>query len=142
MVRFVPIAQAFENLDRLFNGWLADHDRLKAAFQSGVFFDVLAKLVERRRPDALQLAACERRLDDIAGIDRTFGRTRTDEGVQLVDEENDLAGGPADLVHHAFHTLFELAPILSSSDEAGEVERDDAALSQGFGDFALDNSLR
>jgi hypothetical protein len=34
-----------------------DHDRLEAPLQRRIALDVLAVLVERRRPDALELAA-------------------------------------------------------------------------------------
>ena len=50
--------------------------------------DVLAVLVERRRADALELAARQRRLEDVGGVDRAFGRAGADERVQLVDEQH------------------------------------------------------
>ena len=142
MVRLVAVAQALEDLDRLLDRRLADHDRLEAALERGVLLDVLAVLVERRRADALQLAARERRLDDVGRVDRAFGGARTDQRVQLVDEQDDLAGGAADLVHDALHALFELAAILRAGDQPGEIERDDALVAQRLGDFALDDALR
>ena len=57
---------------------LADHNRLKAALERRVFFDVLSKLVERRRADALEFAPRECRLDDVARVDCTFRRARAD----------------------------------------------------------------
>ena len=142
VVRFVPVAQAFEDLDRLFDGRLADHDRLEAPLERRVFLDMLAELVERRRADALQLAARKRRLDDVAGVDRAFGGARADQRVQLVDEEDDLAGGAADLVHDALHALFELAAVLRAGDQPGQIERDDAPVAQRLGNVALDDALR
>ena len=41
---------------------LVDHHRLEASLEGGVLLDVLAVLVEGRRPDALQLAPRQRRL--------------------------------------------------------------------------------
>ena len=67
---------------------LLDHDRLEAALERGVALDVLAVLVERGRADALQLAARERRLEDVRGVDRALGRAGADERVQLVDEQH------------------------------------------------------
>ena len=46
---------------------------------------------ERRRADRAQFAAGQLRLEHIRSIHRAFGRARADDGVQLVDEENDLA---------------------------------------------------
>src|SRR5271166_4144059 len=142
MVRFVAVAQAFEDLDGLFDRRLADHDRLEAALERRVLFDVLAELVERRRADALQLAACQRRFDDVARVDRAFGRARADEGMQLVDEQDDLAARAADLVHDALHALFELTAILRAGDQTRQIQGDDAFVAQQLGHVAVDDALR
>ncbi len=142
VVRLVAVAQALEDLDRLLDRRLPDHDRLEAALERRVLLDVLAELVERRRADALQLAARERGLDDVRGVDGALGGAGADQGVQLVDEQDDLAGRAADLVHHALHALFELAAVLGPGDQPGQVERDDALVAQRLGDLALDDALR
>ena len=92
VMRLVFRTQAFENQDRFVDGRRFDFHRLEAAFERGVLLDVLAVLVQRRRADALQLAAAERGLDDVRGVHRAFGRTGADDGVQLVDEEDDVLG--------------------------------------------------
>jgi len=48
----------------------------------------------------------------------------TDDGVQLVDEKDDIPG-PADLVHDGFDPLLELAAILGPGHHEGKVEGDD-----------------
>ncbi len=121
---------------------LADHDRLKAALQRRVFFDVLAKLVERGGADALQFASRQCRLDDVARVNCALGGARADEGVQFVDEENDLAASATDFIHDALHALLELAAIFGARDEAGKVECDDAFVAQRLGHIATDNALR
>ena len=68
-----------------------DDDRLEAAFEGRVFLDVLAVFVERRGADAVQFAAGERRLEQVRGVHRPFGRPGADDGVQFVDEQNDPA---------------------------------------------------
>ena len=65
--------------------------RLEAALERGVLFDVLAVLVERGRADAVQLAAGEHGLQEVACVHAALGLARADDGVQLVDEEDDLA---------------------------------------------------
>ena len=50
-----------------------------------------AILVERGRADGAQFAARELRLEHVGGVHRAFGRARADDGVQLVDEQDDLA---------------------------------------------------
>ena len=68
VMRFVARLQAAEDGDRVVDRRLADEDRLEAAFQGGVFFDVLAIFVERRRADAAEFAAGERRLEQVGGV--------------------------------------------------------------------------
>ena len=63
---------------------------LEAALQRRVLLDVLAVFVQGGRADAAQLAAREHRLEHVGGVHRAFGLARADEGVQLVDEEDDL----------------------------------------------------
>ena len=70
---------------------LADQHLLEAALERGVLLDVLAVFVERGRADAVQLAARERRLEHVAGVDRAFGLAGADHGVQLVDEDDGAA---------------------------------------------------
>ena len=123
MVRLVALAQAAQDGDRVFDGRFADHDRLEAPLERGVLFDVLAVFVERGRADRVQLAASEHRLQQIRGVHRAFRGAGPDHGVQLVDEEHDLALALADLLEHGFEPIFELASILRAGDQRAEVER-------------------
>src|SRR4030095_956302 len=86
VVLLVPLADAHEDVDRLLERRLLDHDGLEAALERGVALDVLAVLIERRRAHALELAARQRRLQDVRGVDRALGRAGSDERVKLVDE--------------------------------------------------------
>ena len=82
------LADAEEDLHRLLEGGLLDHDRLEATLEGGVLLDVLAELVERGGADALQLAARQRRLEDVGRVDGALGGAGAHERVQLVDEED------------------------------------------------------
>ena len=86
MVRLVALLQAAQDGDGVLDVGLADVDDLEAPLQGRVLLDVLAVLVQRGCADGPQLAARQRRLEHVAGIDRAFGRARADERVQLVDE--------------------------------------------------------
>ena len=130
-----------EDRDRVLDARLADEDRLEAALQGGVLLDVLAVLVERRGADRLQLAAREQRLHHVGGVDRALGRAGADDGVQLVDEEDDVARA-LDLVEHALEPLLELAAVLGAGDHAAEVESQDALAAQALGDVGGDDLLR
>ena len=119
---------------------LLDHDRLEAALEGGVALDVLAVLVERRRADALELAAGERRLEDVGGVDRALGGAGADQRVQLVDEE-DRVVGVAELLDDLLEPLLELAAVLGAGDERPDVERQDALVEQRLGDVAGDDPV-
>ncbi len=106
---------------------LADEHRLEAPLQRRVLLDIFAILVERGRADAVQLAAGQRRLQQIAGVHRAFGFAGADQRVHLVDEQDDLARGLLDLVEHALQPLLELAAIFRAGDQRAQVERRAAA---------------
>ena len=140
VVRLVAVAQAAEDLEGLGLARRLDHDRLEPPIEGPVLLDVLAVLVERGGADALDLAAGQGRLEHVRGVDRPFGTAGTDQGVQLVDEQ-DRVLGPADLVHHGLDALFELAAVLGAGDHHRQVEDHDPAVAQQLGDVAVDDHL-
>ena len=97
-------------------------DLLEAALEGGVLLEVLAVLVERGGADGLQLATGQHRLEDRRGVDGALGGTGTHEGVQLVDEQDDVAAG-ADLLEHLLQALLEVAAVAGAGHERAEVER-------------------
>ena len=140
VVLLVALADAHEDVDGLLERRLLDHDRLEAALEGGVALDVLAVLVERRRADALELAARERRLEDVGRVDRALGRAGPDERVQLVDEE-DRVVRVAQLLDDLLEALLELAAVLGAGDERADVERQDALVEQRLGHVAGDDPV-
>ena len=106
-----------------------------------ILLDVLAVLVERGRADALDLAPGERGLEHVGGVDRAFGATGPDQGVQLVDEQ-DRVLRPADFVHDRFDAFLELAAVLGAGDHHRQVQDDQALVTQQFRDVRVDDQLR
>ena len=102
---------------------------------------MLAVLVERRRADGVELAAGKHRLEQVRGVHRALGRARADDGVELVDEQDDLALGVLDLLEDGLEPLLELAAELGAGDERAEVERDDALVLEPLGHVAADDAL-
>ena len=140
VVGLVAVAQAAEDLQRLGLAGRLDDDRLEPAIQGAVLLDVLAVLVEGGGADALDLAAGQGRLEDVGGVDRPLGPAGTDEGVQLVDEQDRVLGA-ADLVHDGLDPLLELAAVLGAGDHHREVEHHDPPVAQQLGDVAVDDHL-
>ena len=65
VVLFVFVLNVLKYLDRLIDGRGIDHDLLEATVKSPVFLDVLAILVERRRPDTLELTTSQCGLEHV-----------------------------------------------------------------------------
>ena len=65
-----------------------------------------------------------------ASIARVAGGAGADDGVQLVDERDDLAVGVLDLVEHGLEPLLELAAVLRAGHHRAEVERDQPLAAQ------------
>ncbi len=108
----------------------ADDDRLEPPFQGGVLFDVLAVFVQRGRADGAQLAAGQGRLEQIAGVHRALGLARADDGVQFVDEEDDLPVAAGDFLDDGLEAVLEFAAIFRPGDQRAHVQRDDALVLQ------------
>ena len=113
---------------------LLDLDRLEAALEGGVLLEVLAVLVEGGRADGLQLATGQHRLEDGGGVDGAFRRAGTDERVDLVDEQHDVATG-ADLLEHLLQALLEVTAVAAPGDQGTEVEGVELLAGQGLGDL-------
>ncbi|MGC0413118.1 hypothetical protein RKD31_006361 [Streptomyces sp. SAI-163] len=65
-----------------------------------------------------------------------------DDGVQLVDEDDQLVGVGADLAHDVVHPLLEVAPVAGARDHPGQVQGDHAAPDQHVGHVAVGDALR
>ena len=82
-------------------------------------------------PMRVQLAAGQHRLEQVGGVHGALGRAGADDGVQLVDEEDDLAVGVLDLLEHGLEALLELAAELGAGDERAQVEGHDRLVRAG-----------
>ncbi len=142
MVRLVALLQAAQNRDGVLDVGLAHVDDLETALQRGILLDVLAVLVERGGADGAQLAARQRRLEHVAGVDGAFGRAGADQRMQLVDEEDDLAVRLFDLLQDRLEAVFKLAAILGAGEHRSQIERDDALVAQNLGHVAGDDAAR
>ena len=98
VVHLEALLEAAQDGDRVLDARRVHHHRLEAALQGGVLLDVLAVLVQGRGADAVQLAARQHGLEHVAGVRRPLGAAGADDGVQLVDEEQDPPLALLDLV--------------------------------------------
>ncbi len=131
VVGLVALLEPAEDGDGVLDAGLTDIHLLETALQRRVLLDVLAVLVQRRRADHPQLATGQQRLEHVAGVHGALaGRAGTDDGVQLVDEGDDLPLRPADLLEDGLEPLLELAAVLRPGDHRAEIQADEPLTAQ------------
>ena len=140
VMNLVPLAEPAQDADGVFDGRLADHDRLEPPLEGRVLLDVLPVFVECGRADRMELASREHRLEHIRRVHRSFRGARPDDRVQLVDEENNLTLGLGHFIEDRLEAIFELAAVLRPGDERSHVERDDLLFLEPFGHVLLDDA--
>ena len=142
VVQLEALLDATQNRQRILDRRLIDDHRLETPLERGIFLDVLAILVERRRADAVQLAARQHGFEQITRIHRPLGLTGADDQVEFVDEENDAPVALFHLGEHRFQTLFKFASIFRTGDECTHIEREDRPVLKPLGDVAPQDPLR
>ena len=140
MVRLVAVAQALEDLHRLLDAGLLDLHRLETTLESRVLLDVLAVLVVRRRPDRLELAARQHRLEHLRSVDRALCRTRTHKRVNLVDEQDDVTAR-ANLLQDLLQALLEVAAVARTRNQRAHIEAVNLLILDGLGHVAVHDRL-
>ena len=139
--RLVAILDAEQDLNGVLLARRIDLDGLEAALERPVLLDVLPVFGRRRGADAADLAARQRRLQDVRRVERPFGRSGAHQRVQLVDEHDDVRV-VGQLLHDRLEALFELAAILRAGDDQRNVQREDALVGQEVRHVAAHNLLR
>ena len=127
---------AREYLDGILHGRFPHLHLLEAAFQGGILLNMLSVLIERGGADGLELPAGKGGLNDVGGIHGAFRGTGAYDGVQFVDEKDDVAF-PAYFVHHGLEPFFKLAAVLRARHHQRQVQGDDPLAAQEFRNVAL-----
>src|SRR5690606_37589202 len=137
VVLLVDRLQALQDEEGLGHAGVEHLDFLEPARERGVAFERLLELLVGGGADAAQGAGAERRLEQAAGVHRAArGGPGTDDGVDLVDEENGVGIG-FDGANDRFEALFELSAELGAGQDRAHVERVDVGVADRGGDFAL-----
>ena len=142
VVDLVALLEAAQDGDGVLHRRLVHQHLLEAPLERRILLDVLAVLIERRRADAMQLAARERGLEHVAGIHGALGFAGADHGMQLVDEQDDPPFLLGEIGEHGLQALLELAAEFRAGNESAHVEREDALVAQAFRHLAVDDALR
>ena len=142
VVLLVLLLDAAQDRDRVLDRGLADEHRLEAPRKCGVLLYMLAVFVERGRADAMQLAARQRRLQEVRRVHRAVRLAGADQRVHLVDEQDDAAGGAGDFGEHGLQPLLELAAVFRAGDQRAHVERHQLLVLQRLRHVAIDDAQR
>ena len=90
------------------------HDHLEeTAVKRPVLFNDLGEFVHGRGADALDLAARQRRLEHVGGVEAALGAAGTHDSVELIYEKDDV-GVCFQVFDDALQPLFEIAPVARS----------------------------
>ena len=120
--------------------WRGNLDGLEAALERPVFLDGFAVLGRRGRADALDFAARKGRFQDIGGVERTFRRSRADQRVQLIDEDDGVLI-LHQLLHDGLQALFKLAAVLGARDDQRKIQRQDPLIGEERRHLAVGDAL-
>ena len=140
VVLLVARLERGQDLDRVLDARLLDIDCLEATLKGRILGEVLAELLGRGGADDLEGTACENGLEHGARIDRTLSRAGTDDGVHLVDKQDNVVGFGR-LLDHVLETLLELAAILGARNKTRQVECPDILVHEVLGHVAGGNLL-
>ena len=101
---------------------------------------MFAILIEGGSANHVQFATGEHRLEHVSGIHGPFGSTGANHGVEFVDEEDDILT-ILNLFQYRLEALLKLTTILCTGDQCAEVEGNDLAILERFGDITPHDAL-
>ena len=89
----------------------------------------------------MKLASCQHRLKHIAGIHGTISLAGTNNKMQLINKENNLAVRLLDILKDCFKPLFKLAPILGTGYQSTHIQREYLLVLKSCRNISAGNSL-
>ena len=141
MVVLVTGTQALKDLDGFGNARLVHLDRLETTLQSRILLDVLTVLVGGGGANGLQFATGQHRLQHVGSAKSAIRGTSAHNGMDLIDEQHDVAAG-LDLLEHLLQTLLEIATIPRASHHGSQIQRIDLLALQRLRNIAGIDLLR
>jgi len=125
VVALVALPDAVEYVSGLLYRRLLDKHCLEPPLERSVFLEVFTVLVQGGGSDALEFSPRERWLEHVGGIDGAFGTAGTYDGMEFIDEQDDIARG-CYLFHDTLEALFKFTAVLCASHDGGHVQNQQA----------------
>ena len=89
----------------------------------------------------MKLSPGQHGLEHVPGIQGPIGLARAHDGVQLVDEEDNLAVAALHILQHRLQPLLELAPVLCPGHQCPHVQGENLLVLQPLGHVPSDDTL-
>ncbi|MNZ68843.1 hypothetical protein D3C78_871190 [compost metagenome] len=141
VMAFETPLQAAQNANGVFHRRLRHIDLLEAPGQGTVLLEDAAEFLEGGRSDATDITRGQQRLEQVRGIHDTTGRgTRTNDGVDLVDEQDRLRTF-FQLIEQRLEALLEIATVFGTGQQGTQVEGVNHAVGQQVRHLVVDNAL-
>ena len=134
--------QAAQDGDGLLHRRFLDQHGLEAPLQRRVLLDVFFVFVQRGGADGPQFAAGQGGLEHVGRVHRPLGGAGPDDGVQFVDEKDDLASGIGHFLDHGLQAVFEFAAVFGPGQQAADIQRDHFFVLEHLRDVTLDDAQR
>ena len=122
MVYFVTFLQTTQNTDCIFYGRFCYHDRLETSLQCRVLLDILSVLIQCGSTDTMQFTSCQHRLEHIACIQCTVCFSCANNGMQLINEQNDLTITVLDILQYSLQSLFKFTTIFRTCYQCAHIQ--------------------
>ncbi len=142
VVYLEALLEAPQNGDGILNGRLLYHHRLEPAFERRVLLDVLPVFIQRRRADAMELAARKHGLQYVAGVHGAFRLAGTHDIVQFIYKQQYLSLRFFDLIEDGLEPLLKLPSVLRAGDQRTHIKGIYGFILQPFGHVSLEYALR
>ena len=110
MVCLVTVTQTGQDLHGVFYAGLFHLYRLETPLQGRIFFNIFTVFLSGGGANGLQFPPRQHGLEDRGRVNRTFCGARPHQGVDLVDEQNNVAAG-ADFFQNFLQALLEVAAV-------------------------------
>lgn len=117
---FVAVLETPQDLDGVRRAGLGDQNRLEPAGERGVLLDVAAVLLQRAGSHDMEFAAGQSGLEHIARVHRAAlgAAARPDDGMQFVDEDDQLARVGADFFDETGEPFLEVPTETGTGDDS------------------------
>ena len=141
MVVLVAFFQSTKYWNSVYFARFVYHDGLETTFERLVFLEILLIFIECCCTYSTQFASCKGWLQNVGSIHCALSATCSDERVDFVDEENDVAFSVGYLFDDTFQSFLELAFVLRACYQRTHIQRVELLVFQVFWHVATYNTF-